>query len=515
MLIGVADEFGFKVKTFQHVLEGYKVADEIARHGAGASTFADFWGYKIEAYDAIPYNAAIMTRHGVVASVNSDSDERARRLNIEAAKMMKYGGLTEEEALKLITLNPAIAARHDKTASAPSTWARTPTSPSGTRTRSRSTRASRQTFVDGELLFDRQAGHRAPPAARSRAQGARSGRAEPRARAGRHAAAPARRRSAAPTRTTTTSGRRRTTSDEDNTTTLSSTLSRASRSRASPRSSSPALARRRSRAGHRRPDAAMTNTPAPAPTSSATRASSPSRGPDIENGAVVISGGRISAVGANVNAPAGAQEIDARGLVVYPGMIDAGTNMGLGEISARARPAPSTRTELGDMNPNVRRPSAVNPHSSHIDVTRVAGVTSVVSLPAGGVISGQAAFLNLAGSTPREMAVVPQAALVIDFPRVGGGGGFARSSPRSRASRRTPSRQRDRRVEELRTHAPRRRSLRPRAGRLRARPEVRAAPRHRPRRSRRSCPTCAASGPSSSAPSASATSAPPSASPRR
>jgi len=107
MLINVADEFGFKVRTFQHVLEGYKVAPEIARHGAGASSFADFWGYKIEAYDAIPYNAAVMTRRGVVVSVNSDSDERARRLNVDAAKMMRYGGLTEEEALKLITWNPA------------------------------------------------------------------------------------------------------------------------------------------------------------------------------------------------------------------------------------------------------------------------------------------------------------------------------------------------------------------------------------------------------------------------
>ena len=108
MLINLADEFGFKVKTFQHVLEGYKVAREIAQHGAGASIFADFWGYKIEAYDAIPYNAAILTRAGVVVSMNSDSDERARRLNIEAAKAMHYGDLSEEEALKLITINPAI-----------------------------------------------------------------------------------------------------------------------------------------------------------------------------------------------------------------------------------------------------------------------------------------------------------------------------------------------------------------------------------------------------------------------
>lgn len=107
MLINVANEFGFKIRTFQHVLEGYKVAPEIARHGAGGSLFADNWGYKIEAYDAIPYAAAIMMRAGVNVSINSDSNERVRRLNIEAAKMMKYGDLTEEEALKLITMNPA------------------------------------------------------------------------------------------------------------------------------------------------------------------------------------------------------------------------------------------------------------------------------------------------------------------------------------------------------------------------------------------------------------------------
>ncbi|HEX8141397.1 MAG TPA: amidohydrolase family protein [Pyrinomonadaceae bacterium] len=107
MLINLADEFGFKVKTFQHALEAYKVAREIAQHGAGASIFTDSWGYKIEAFDAIPYNGAILMRAGVNVSVNSDSNERARRLNIDAAKLMKYGDLTEEEALKTITMNPA------------------------------------------------------------------------------------------------------------------------------------------------------------------------------------------------------------------------------------------------------------------------------------------------------------------------------------------------------------------------------------------------------------------------
>ncbi len=155
MLINLANEFGFKIKTFQHALEGYKVAKEIAQHGAGASIFIDNWAYKIEAYDAIPYNAAIMTRAGVNVSVNSDSDERARRLNIEAAKAMRYGNLTEEEALKLITWNPAwqlgiqnrvgsIEVGKDADLAI---WNGHPFSVYS---------SVDTTFVDGEILFDRQ-----------------------------------------------------------------------------------------------------------------------------------------------------------------------------------------------------------------------------------------------------------------------------------------------------------------------------------------------------------------------
>ena len=114
MLLRVAKEFGFKVRTFQHVLEGYKVADEIAAAGAGASTFSDWWAYKVEAYDAIPYNAALMAKRGVVVSINSDDAEEATHLNQEAAKAMKFGGLTHDEALKLVTINPAVQLGIDK-----------------------------------------------------------------------------------------------------------------------------------------------------------------------------------------------------------------------------------------------------------------------------------------------------------------------------------------------------------------------------------------------------------------
>ena len=107
MVMKLAEDFGFKISTLQHVLEGYKVGPEIAAHGAGASTFSDWWGFKIEAYDATPWNAALMAEAGVVVSLNSDSDELIRHLYIEAAKAVKYGGVSETEALRMITLNPA------------------------------------------------------------------------------------------------------------------------------------------------------------------------------------------------------------------------------------------------------------------------------------------------------------------------------------------------------------------------------------------------------------------------
>jgi imidazolonepropionase-like amidohydrolase len=145
-------------------------------------------------------------------------------------------------------------------------------------------------------------------------------------------------------------------------------------------------------------------------------------GADIENGSVVIRDGKIEAVGASVNTPGGAQTIDGRGLSVYPGMIDAGTNMGLVEVPQGASGTVDT-SEVGDFNPNSRAIVAVNPHSAHIGVTRVEGITSVVSAPTGGLISGQAALINLLGTSPREMSVVPNAALVINYPRLGAGGG--------------------------------------------------------------------------------------------
>ena len=145
-------------------------------------------------------------------------------------------------------------------------------------------------------------------------------------------------------------------------------------------------------------------------------------GPVIENGMVLIRDGLIAAVGANIQVPQGAREIDARGLNVYPGMIDAGTTLGLTEVSGGAAGTVDA-TELGSFNPSVRAVDAINPHSAQVAVTRIVGVTNVVSMPRGGIISGQAAFVNLLGYTAQEMAVTPSMALVVSLPGSGGGRG--------------------------------------------------------------------------------------------
>jgi imidazolonepropionase-like amidohydrolase len=155
-MIRAAEEFGIKVATFQHVLEGYKVADEIARHGAGGSTFSDWWAYKFEVWDAIPYNGALMRERGVLVSFNSDSDELARRLNWEAAKAVRYGGVPPTDALAFVTINPARQLGIDKRVGSLEpgkdadfvVWSGDPLS---------SVSIALETWIDGTKYFDRAA----------------------------------------------------------------------------------------------------------------------------------------------------------------------------------------------------------------------------------------------------------------------------------------------------------------------------------------------------------------------
>lgn len=168
----------------------------------------------------------------------------------------------------------------------------------------------------------------------------------------------------------------------------------------------------------------------------------------IENGTVVIQNGKIASVGANATIPAGAERIDGKGLSVYPGMIDAGTNLGLAEIGQGAA-ATIDVAETGDMNANAKAILGINPHSSHVNVTRVNGITTVLSMPIGGIVSGQAAVINLNGSTQTEMAIVPNFGLVINFPRISTFSGFNPFTGPQTIEFGEAVKQRDKRLEDL------------------------------------------------------------------
>ncbi|MEX2154568.1 MAG: amidohydrolase family protein [Gemmatimonadaceae bacterium] len=173
-------------------------------------------------------------------------------------------------------------------------------------------------------------------------------------------------------------------------------------------------------------------------------------GAEIPRGTVVISDGKIAAVGANVAIPSGARTIDASGLTVYPGMMDAGTSMGLSEIGQGAASTVDV-AEVGSFNPNAQAIYGLNPHSAHVGVTRVVGITHVASLPSGGIISGQAAIVNLAGWTPPEMQVIPRAALVINLPRSGfAGRGFGGFGGQQQENTQDAQRMRERQLDSLR-----------------------------------------------------------------
>ena len=155
-------------------------------------------------------------------------------------------------------------------------------------------------------------------------------------------------------------------------------------------------------------------------------------GATIENGTLIIQNGKIALVGVNLAIPSGAERIDGKGLSVFPGMIDAGTNLGLAEIGQGVNASVDV-SETGTMNANAKAIKGINPHSSHVNVTRVNGITTVMSYPTGGLIAGQGAVINLNGSTQDEMAVVREFGLVINFPRIatfgGFGGGFGGGPP--------------------------------------------------------------------------------------
>jgi imidazolonepropionase-like amidohydrolase len=423
MLIRLAEEVGFKIATFQHVLEGYKVAKEIAAHGAGASTFSDWWGYKIEAVDAIPHNAAVMIRKGVLVSINSDSAEHARRLNTEAAKSIKWGGVSEDEALAMVTINPAKQLRIDSRVGSLEVgkdadvvvWNRHPLS---------SYAIVDRAYIDGTLYYERLAEQRRltevakEKSALSAAE--RSGTRTP------PTANPQDPRNAG--ENSNGSGGPRTPDDSTRPTATSG-------NRPAPPSQAPAQS-----TGSSAGVLAITNATIHPVTSAS-----------IERGTIVVRNGRIDAVGASVSVPAGAKIIDAAGAHVYPGLINARTSVGLNEPGPRGFEDVS---EMLELNPQMRTRVAYHAESDAIPVARANGITTVAVAPAGGVFGGEVAVMNLDGWTWEEATLKPNAGITFNFPVVGGGGGRGggRGGRGGQAGDRTYDdlkRERDRRLDDL------------------------------------------------------------------
>jgi imidazolonepropionase-like amidohydrolase len=406
MLIRLADEMGFKIATFQHVLEGYKVAKEIAAHGAGASTFSDWWAYKVEAADAIPYNAAIMVKKGVLTSVNSDSAELARRLNTEAAKAVRWGGLTDDEALALVTINPAKQLRVDRRVGSLEAgkdadvvvWTQHPLS---------SYAIADRVYIDGTLYYDRIAEDARLTSLKKEKADLAAAEAGGRGRP-----------------VTGTENR----DDGDLPVMEGSAPSRQG-------SGTVGTAGQATATG---PVWAIVNATI-----------HPITKPTIERGTIVIRGTKIESVGAGIQVPAGARTVDAAGAHVYPGFINARTTLGLNEPGPRGF---EDVNEMLDYNPQLRTRVAYHSESDSIPVARANGVTTVAVVPGGGIFGGEVAIMNLDGWTWEEATLKPNAGIEFNFPSIGGGGGRGgggRGGGGGAATHEQAKKQRDDRLAEI------------------------------------------------------------------
>lgn len=387
MLLGVADRFGVGIRSLQHGLEAYKIAPEVAQHKCSVSTFSDWWAYKWEAYDATPYNAALLREAGVPVCLKSDSPNVVRTMYLEAAKLLRYGDFSPGEALETITIIPARQLRLDSRIGSievgkDADLALFNGHPLNTYSR------CEMTLVDGEIYFERRESEGGADRVRSAA--------------------------AAPI---------------------------APAARAAPRFDLPP----------RREDLAET---LPIEANSAGRYALVGgdvytvSGDVVRGGAVLIDDGQIEAVlpdGRSVD-ESDATVVDARGLRIYPGFIDAGCKVGLAEVD-------STREtldfeEIGPFQPDLRAAAAIHPDSALIPVTRAGGVTAVVAMPTGGVVSGQSALVQLAGWVPNEMVLSDPLALHLRLP----------SPPKDDATEKGPfdgrgrfAHLRDRRIQEIRS----------------------------------------------------------------
>ncbi|MBS0202171.1 MAG: amidohydrolase family protein [Planctomycetes bacterium] len=358
MLLRVAENHGIRVWSLQHVLEGYKVAPEIVKHGASCSTFADWWAYKVEAFDAIPHNAALLHEAGANAVIKSDDWELIRHLYLEAAKTVRYGNMPPDVALQTITLNPAKElGLADRLGSIEIGKQADLAIFSGHPLNAYS--RCEQTIIAGEVYFTRekQPSAMSPSAAAASAKPADLNLPKP-------------------------------------------------EERISSLDLSPANSGRYAIVG-------ATIHPVDAD--------------DIPNGVVLVDAGKITGIGPNTLAiPEGFAVFTATGLHLYPGLIDAGTSVGLIEI-AKVRET-SDLSEIGQFQADLRAGIAVNPDSELIPVARAGGITATLCLPAGGgnmtshgrvhgaIIPGQTSLVQFAGWTMPEMVFNMEAGLHLLWP---------------------------------------------------------------------------------------------------
>jgi imidazolonepropionase-like amidohydrolase len=364
MLMRVVPEYGGRIASLQHVLEGYKIADEMAAAQVGGSTFSDWWGFKLESYDAIPHNPGLMAERGVSVSVNSDSGNHARRLNMEAAKSIRYAGTSPEKALSFVTIEPARQMGiGDKTGSLEPgkdadmvVWTDDPTSVFA---------VCLETYVDGVKRFDRA------DDARQRAERERELLA---AKALLAEAAPA----PAPAATT----------DEAFPTTAKFGIG--------PITGIPGSARYPRKAVFF--DDATVH---------------PMDGEPFVGDVLVGADGMIAAVGKELS-PGGATRVNGRGKHLYPGLIDAVTGLGINEIGQV--PASDDSSERGDFHPDYRVERTINPEWETLAVARNQGVLTALVRPSGSGASGQAALIHTEGYTWEDITVQGGVALAYGNP---------------------------------------------------------------------------------------------------
>lgn len=367
MLIRVAERFGFRIDVFTHVMEGYRVATEMAEHGAAGSTFSDWWQYKLEAYESIPHNAAIMHQHGVLTAINSDIPSLQPFMHREIVKPMKYGGVSELEALQMLTLFPArMMYLDDRVGSLEEGKEGDVVLLDGSPFDSFS--RVEKTIVDGIVYYD--------------VDDEEGTRGEPVRAVTDIVAAPA-----------------------------------------TPRTSTPGDGRGPEVGVS--PSANGTNGEAPPRPPAAQEAATALVGGTvhtvsggvISDGVVLVRGGTIEAVGtrSEVQIPADAARVDVAGRHVYPGMVDSFTTLGLLEFGAVGQA--TDIAEIGDYNPHIRALAAVNPYYPSLNVARANGITAVQTAQGGGVVRGTGSVIQLNdGDTFEKVAVAPEASLIVDLP---------------------------------------------------------------------------------------------------